>query len=225
MKESNTRSYRTEKRVVYEKVKKKRFKVKLPAVILALIILYLIGYGLVKVYNFKITNIYVSGNTLYSDWEIIKKAKLDNYPRFTKYLNSTIEKKLEKDPLIKKVKVKKKYLTRVYIDITENNPEYEGKFDTPTLINSMSEKVYNSLIEKLNSLDRNVYNKISEIQFSPDNVDTERILLTMNDGNYVYITIYRFSSLNNYNDIVKTFDNKKGVLYLNSGEYFQVLQK
>ena len=237
---SKKKNYRTEKRVVYEKVKKKRFKIKMPAVILALIVLYLIGFGIYKFFSMNITNIYISGNTLYSDWEIIKKAGLENYPSITSSLNFKIEKCLEEDPLIKKAKVKKKYFTRVYINITENTPvlfnantgktilsdkkEIDKKFDLPTLTNNMDEEVLDGLIEALLKLNKNVFNKISEIKFDPDNVDTERILLTMNDGNYVYITVLRFSSLNNYNEIVKTFNNKKGVLYLNSGEYFQILQ-
>ena len=233
-------NYRTEKRVVYEKVKKKRFKIKMPAVILALIVLYLIGFGIYKFFSMNITNIYISGNTLYSDWEIIKKAGLEKYPSITSSLNFKIEKRLEEDPLIKKAKVSKKHFTRVYINITENTPvlfnantgktilsdkkEIDKKFDLPALTNNMDEEVLDGLIEALLKLNKNVFNKISEIKFDPDNVDTERILLTMNDGNYVYITVLRFSSLNNYNEIVKTFNNKKGVLYLNSGEYFQILQ-
>ena len=69
-----------------------------------------------------------------------------------------------------------------------------------------------------------VLNKISEIVYAPDEVDDERILLTMTDGNYVYLTLKKFSVINDYNDIVKEFDNKKGILYLNSGGYFKIME-
>ena len=32
------------------------------------------------------------------------------------------------------------------------------------------------------------------------------------------------SFINSYNDIVKQFDNKKGILYLNSGGYFDIFE-
>ena len=46
----------------------------------------------------------------------------------------------------------------------------------------------------------------------------------MNDGNYVYLTLNKFLKINSYLDIVKEFNNKKGILYLDSGEYFKILQ-
>lgn len=46
----------------------------------------------------------------------------------------------------------------------------------------------------------------------------------MNDGNYVYLTLTSFKKINNYVDILKNFENQKGILYLDSGEYFQVLE-
>ena len=42
----------------------------------------------------------------------------------------------------------------------------------------------------------------------------------MNDGNYVYVTMSKFSSINKYLDIVKTLDSKNGILYLDYGNYF-----
>ena len=46
----------------------------------------------------------------------------------------------------------------------------------------------------------------------------------MNDGNYVYVTMKKFDVLNNYVDFIREFDNKKGILYLNSGEYFKIFE-
>ena len=44
----------------------------------------------------------------------------------------------------------------------------------------------------------------------------------MNDNNEVYITISRVDLLNKYIDIVKKLNNKKGILYLDSGNYFEI---
>ena len=81
---------------------------------------------------------------------------------------------------------------------------------------------------KFLSLDRNVIYRISEIKYDPNNVDSERFLLTMNDGNFVYLTLAYFDKMNSYVnihlDIVSKYGNKKGILYLDSGEYFKILE-
>mgnify|MGYP003496935144 CR=1 FL=1 len=41
-------------------------------------------------------------------------------------------------------------------------------------------------------------------------------------GAKVYLTLNKFSKLDDYLDIIKEFNNKKGILYLDSGEYFEV---
>ena len=64
---------------------------------------------------------------------------------------------------------------------------------------------------------------ISEIEYVPNDIDKERFIITMNDGNYVYITLYKITSINEYIKIVSTLNNKKGILYLDSGNYFETL--
>ena len=46
----------------------------------------------------------------------------------------------------------------------------------------------------------------------------------MQDGNYVYLTLDRFRNINNYVEIIRKFEHKKGILYLDSGEYFKVFE-
>ena len=43
----------------------------------------------------------------------------------------------------------------------------------------------------------------------------------MVDGNYVYMTISKFETINYYNQIYPTLNGKKGILYLDSGNHFQ----
>lgn len=232
--------YKTEKKVVYKKVTQKRFKLKIHTVLIALLFLYLIGCLIFYIINKPISNIYISGNTYYSDWEIIEMAGLEDYPASMLHPCNNIEKKLESNILIESVKVRKKFFTKIYIDIEENKPLFYDnnigktvfadsqisidKYDTPVLINEMSEDVYNDLIEKMNEIEDDVFRKISEIKYDPDSVDLERILFTMTDGNYVYVTMLKFDLINDYNNIVKEFDNKKGILYLNSGGYFKIIE-
>ena len=66
---------------------------------------------------------------------------------------------------------------------------------------------------------------MSEIEYSPNDVDEERFFILMNDGNYVYLTLNKFLSINKYTDMIKSFENKKGILYLDSGEYFDMFDE
>jgi cell division septal protein FtsQ len=232
--------YRTEKKVIYKKVKKKRFKLKIHTVLIAVALLYMLGYSIYSAMHKPISNIFISGNTYYSDWQIIEMAGLSNYPSSIAHPNNIIENKLEKNILIHKATVTKKFFTQVYIKIEENKPLFydntkgatvfadlqtrNDKYDTPVLTNQMDEKLYKELVKNMAKMDINVFRKISEIKYDPDEVDKERILFTMTDGNYVYITMLKFYLLNDYNSIVKEFDNKKGILYLNSGGYFKIIE-
>ena len=50
----------------------------------------------------------------------------------------------------------------------------------------------------------------------------------MNDGNYVYINLRTMKKINNYVEIMKEvlskYDEEKGILFLDEGEYFKVFQ-
>ena len=69
-----------------------------------------------------------------------------------------------------------------------------------------------------------VFNNISEIEYTPNSVDSKLFLFTMNDGNYIYVNLDRFESVNKYFDMIVNFNNHKGILYLDSGEYFKILE-
>ena len=76
----------------------------------------------------------------------------------------------------------------------------------------------------MSNIELDVLNKMSEVSYAPDFVDDERFVITMTDGNYVYLTLKKFYLINDYNSIVKEFNNKKGILYLNSGGYFKIME-
>ena len=76
-------------------------------------------------------------------------------------------------------------------------------------------------IKQYQNVDEEIIYMISEIKYDPNNIDKERFLITMNDGNYVYITLYKITSINEYIKILSTLNGKKGTLYLDSGNYFE----
>ena len=98
---------------------KKKTKIKFIPILL-LIILLVIGYFLVSFFmNVKIKNIFVKGNKLLSDQEIIELANIEDYPSFIKTTANSIEKKIKKNQIIKDVKVTKSLIATVTIEVTE----------------------------------------------------------------------------------------------------------
>jgi len=191
----------------------------------------------------RIKNIYVIGNKYTKDYEIIELAKINNYPRFLSISSNEMERRIKTNPFIKEVDVKKKFGNQIYIYITEYNPLFYDRNnqkliletnkdlvvekmidDIPTLINPVTdESVYKNLIKKFIKINDEVKQKISEINYIPNEVDKERFLFSMKDGNYVYITLTKIEEVNKYLDVLSTLNNKKGVLYLDSGNYFEIL--
>ena len=219
---------------------KKKIRIKFFNIFLFLTFILIIIGAVYKIANLKITNIYIKNNYYLTDLEVIETAKIKDYPSTFQNSCKKIEKRLEKNPLIKTAKVKKTYFTRVYIDIEENSllfydintskivlkdgTTFSGNYDVPTLINQVPKKVYKKMITKFALINPDILDNISEIKYDPDSVDKERFLLTMSDGNYVYITLSKCSNINNYLKYIKEFNNKKGILYLNSGEYFKIME-
>lgn len=228
-------------------VKVKRKKLRIGIVFLVLITFGLIGYLGYYVFentiDDKIKNIYIIGNENIKDYEIMELAKIDNYPRFLSISSNEMERRIKINPFIKNVDVKKRLGNQVYIYITEYKPLFYNKNnqkliletnkelvlektmnDIPTLINPVTDdKVYKNLVNKFIKINDNIKQKMSEISYTPNEVDKERFLLSMKDGNYVYITLTKIDEINKYLDVLSTLDNKKGILYLDSGNYFEIL--
>ena len=220
-------------------IKKRKLKVK--AFFAFLILVLIFSFAIWYINNIKITNIYISGNKILSDVEIMRIAKIDNYPKSLKNNTNTIEKRLEKNNYIKDAIVKKKgFFNEIYIEVIENKPLYydavknktilmdgsevDDKYNIPTLINEVPKDKIEEFLECMGNIDDSIIIKISEVRYYPNDIDKERFYLTMNDGNYVYLTLNKFANINNYISIIKTVDNKKGILYLDSGEYFDVFE-
>jgi cell division protein FtsQ len=220
-----------------KKDKKRRFN--FVKFLLVLIVLYIAGFGVYNLAMLPIKHIRILNTTYLKDQDILREAKLDNYPSFLLTTSSSIKRNLKKDPYIKQVTVKKKWFNQVYLYVDEYKVLFynsvgqlvlenkttvdKAKVDAPKLVNYVPDTINDELIEKMAEVKDNILLKISEIEYRPNEVDKERFLLTMNDGNYVYLTLYTFNKVNEYADILPTLENKKGILYLDSGNYFEII--
>ena len=82
--------------------------------------------------------------------------------------------------------------------------------------------IYTRFIEKFNIVNDDILLKISHIEYAPNEVDKERFIFHMVDSNYVYITLSKIEKVNKYNSIVKQLEGKKGIIYLDSGDYVEI---
>jgi cell division septal protein FtsQ len=217
-------------------IKKKRFNI--IRFLIIILFLYITGYIVFNLLDSPIRNIYIKNNGYLSDQEIIDAAKLNDYPSFLFTTNNAIKKRLLENPLIKDVTVKKGFYGKIYITVIENKPLFYNKLKSrtvlsdsrevntkhlvPVLINELPEGIYNKFITKMDNLSNDTLLKMSEIEYKPNEIDKERILVTMTDGNYVYLTLYKFENIDKYNDILPSLEGKRGILYFDSGNYFEI---
>ena len=218
-------------------MKKKKRKISFLKILIVFLLIYLFIVGGYKLITINIKNIYVIGNNYIKDKYIIEKAGLTNYPPFFLTTKSSIKKKLLADDEILDVKVKKK-LFSVYLYVDENIPlfynknsnkivlkngkEIDDKYNVAVLNNYVPDTIYNDFINSMGNVNQDILDRISEINYVPNDVDSKRFYLIMDDGNSVYLTLDDFLKINNYIEIIKTLDNNKGTIYLDSGNYFEI---
>lgn len=218
--------------------KKKKVRVRFTGILIILLLLYLLFYLVNYILDRRITNIYISGNYYLKDYEIISLAGLEDYPSNLKNSSKKISSNLENSIYILDAKVTKKF-RKVYIEVKENRPLYYNKntnktvlsdkaetdniYHVPTLLNYIPDTIIDNFIKSMNMLDIDILERISEIEYDPKDGDEYKFLLTMNDGNYVYLTLTgnSFKKLNSYPAMLKKFDGKKGILNLDYGNYLE----
>lgn len=221
-----------------KKKKKRVFKIK--NIIILLIIIVILIALFYYVLNLSIKNVYISGNNIVSENEIMTISNLENYPSFLLTKSPDIKKKIKNNSYIKTVNINKKWGNIIELEIIEhqaialtldkillsNGKEVENTYtlmDVPILIKKPENPdIYKHFAEKFSNLNPNILRQISEIEYSPVNVDEERFLLYMNDGNLVYITLTKINKLNKYNNIKDKLKELKGIIYLDSGDYVEV---
>lgn len=222
----------------------KKKKLRLLPFLIFIIVIAIIVFVCLFVLDTKVKNIIITGNDVLSDDEIIELAGLTDYPSFYKTLNSKIEKGLKENPLIKYVDINRSFYHIIEIKVDEyeilykreDNGKYvlenkdeitldsETPYTIPRLINEIPDNKLNSFIKYYKRIDLNIREKISEIKYDPNDYDEDRFLLYMDDGNSVYVTITKFERLNYYNDVLPQLDGRKGILYLDSGNHFRIME-
>ena len=227
-----------------EKKLKKKTHLKIIPVLIFLLLIVAIFFIYNLISSLPVKNIYITGNTYLTDQEIIELAKLENYPSFIKTTSATIKKNIEKNKLIKHAKITKKFFGIVEITVEENNilfRKYDDdtkvildngsevvddkySYSVPKLLNYVPDTKYKSFMKGMNQVTENIKIQISEITYLPNEQDKDRFLLYMNDGNYVYLTLTKFKQINYYEDVLGKLKGKKGILYLDSGNHFQIME-
>ncbi len=221
---------------------KKKIRIRILPIIIIIFILTLLSGSVYLLSLIPIKNIYISGNNYLKDQEIIELAKIENYPSFLKTRTKDMKKNIKKSPYVKSVTIKKKILGIVEIQIEEYNILFRKeennkivledkeelidneKYQVPILLNYIPDTKYDSFIKGMNQVTPSIKNQISEIRYYPNTQDEDRFLLYMNDGNYVYLTLTKFKQVNYYEDVLEKLDGKKGILYLDSGNHFKIME-
>lgn len=221
---------------------KKKIRIRILPIIIIIFILTLLSGSVYLLSLIPIKNIYISGNNYLKDQEIIELAKIENYPSFLKTRTKDMKKNIKKSPYVKSVTIRKKILGIVEIQIEEYNILFRKeennkivledkeelidneKYQVPILLNYIPDTKYDSFIKGMNQVTPSIKNQISEIRYYPNTQDEDRFLLYMNDGNYVYLTLTKFKQINYYEDVLEKLDGKKGILYLDSGNHFKIME-
>ena len=224
-----------------EKKNKKQSKFKIKYLVYVLLVLVIGGLGALYYFKMPVRNIYIKGNSIASDYDIMVSSNLKDYPRLFKYSTNNIKKEISKNPIINDVKVTKYLTGKVVISVSENkflffdrntnlvvlshnvkiSPDSEYEAFIPTLINFVPNDIYLDFVSDFDRIKPSIISMISEIEYKPlysgeKIIDAKRFLLRMNDGNEVYINTVNIEQLNNYPSFYASLEDKKGVLNLDS---------
>ena len=224
-------------------VKKKKLKL-LPCFIVLLLfggLSFLVYFFL----NLPIKNLIVKNTVYLNDDYVLELAGVKDYPSFWLLSTNEIEKKLETSPYILEADVERNFFHVLVISVTENKPLFinntnhtvvfadkeEVKIDeeidlfrVTRLINYVPDNKYKTFVKGMANIKKDILGKISDIEYQPNDYDKDRFLLYMDDGNMVYLTLTKFDMINYYNDVLSQLENKKGILYLDNGNHFQIME-
>ncbi len=230
------------KKKVVSKKQKKKVKIRYGRIFFAFLILGCIFLLFSFFYEAPIKNIIIKNNLFLEDQEIIDLAGIREYPSNMQNSSSKIKQRLENNTYIKSAQVKKNIKGQVIIEVEENYPlfyyqsnnktilldgkEVNANFEVPLVINYIPNTKYEPFLEEMQKISKEVLSRISEIKYDPNEVDDGRFLLSMSDGNYVYLTLTRFSIIDHYIEIISKpeFVGKKGILKLDAGNSFEILE-
>ena len=219
------------------KKKRKKRKIKFKSVLITIFALLIIVLIVYVISLLRVKTYYVYNNKYLSDEEVLEILKLNKKSSYL--LTNTLTEKaiITNNKRIKDVKIKrtlslevKVYVTEYKVlfyddvnkkSIIENGSKVDYKYDnSPVLVNKIEDKeIYKKFLNKMNKVDNDILDIISEIKYVPNGIGKERFLLSMNDGNYVYVTISKLHKINEYRSVIDSVENKRGILYLDYGNY------
>ena len=221
----------------------KKTKIKIIGLLIVLLVLLGLFFGVYFIIQINTKNIVINGNNYLNDDYIIELAGLKKYPNFITYKSYKKGKKIAKSEYISSCKIKKRWGFTIEVNVKENRAlfydtnknkyvlennevvdenEISNNFIVPRLLNYVPDKKYNKFIKKMSRINDEIISKISDIEYQPNDYDKDRFLLYMDDGNMVYLTLTKFDTINHYNEVLTQLENHKGILYLDSGNHFQI---
>lgn len=227
---------------------KKIVKVRRIKLIPCLVVVLILGglfFGVYILLKLPVKNIVVEGTSYLNDDYVLELAEVIDYPSFYFSSTKTIEEKLAESSYIQKASVSREFFHVLVLDIEENQPlfindtnktvvfsdreevpleEEIDLFRVPRLINYVPDNKYKSFIKGMTQIEEDILGKISDIEYKPNDYDKDRFLLYMDDGNMVYLTLTKFDMINYYNDVLSQLENRHGILYLDNGNHFQIME-
>ena len=223
--------------------KKKRVRLKVKNLIILLLIfsfVLLMGYCFIMM---PIDNIYINGNEIVQDDEIMDMVNINGYPSFILANRYEMKKILLDNNYIDSVDIKKKFGNILEFEIVEHKVVASNKggkiilssgevvdntygiYDIPVLVNEISDEgVYNLFVNKMKGIDRNILRQVSEIEYSPVEVDNQRFLFYMSDKNLVHVSLTKLNKIDKYNKIKDKLEGKRGIIYLDSGDFVTIIK-
>lgn len=234
-----------------EKNKKKKVQKRFGfrRLIVIILIIYIIVSSIIQITKVPIKHIFISGNDLVSDSQIIKTAKLEKYPPIFLLSLSKTKDLILKIDLVKDVNIMRNYQGKLTIIIKEYKPlfykkennlvvldskkeiELDNKQGIPMLINYVPNLVYEEFVSAFMKVNKDIMEMMNYIEYSPSKnekneiIDDKRFLIQMNDSNKVYTTPEKLENINYYLDILTSLEEKKGTIYLDAGNYFKPFEE
>lgn len=192
----------------------------------------------------------VSGNTLLTDEEIISLSEVSTSTNMWSINGKKKREQIEEHPAIEQAVVKRKFPRKVTIEVDEHrhigyvqdeaiahpvlvNGETLSSMavsldgDAPLLVDFTDEDMLTRMATELEQVPVPIYNLISEVHWVPEEDNTYKITLYMNDGFIVYGTIRNFAQkIEVYPSIIAQLDpGVKGIIHVGVGAYFEAFDE
>ena len=221
----------------------KKTKIKMRNFLMVLLVFLGLFFVVAFSLRIKTKNIVIKGNNYLNDDYVIDLAGVRDYPYFILLKNRKIEKRLNSSNYIYSCTVRKKIGFVLEINVLENKALFYNtntnkyvlsnnevvsedgishSFRVPRLLNYVPDKKYSKFVTGVSKIKDDILSKISDIEYKPNDFDKDRFLLYMDDGNMVYLTLTKFKMVNHYNEVLSQLEGHKGILYLDSGNHFEI---